>query len=308
MSALVSIGLPVYNGASSLGDALSAIREQTYRDLEIVISDNGSTDATAAICQQHADADGRIRYERQGANRGAAWNFNYVLRAATGDYFMWAAHDDILSPDFVEKTHAVLDGRPDVVLCHSETQPVIAPGDPLGEPYVGFVNDAPSRRDRWNAALRRSELHAAIYGLMRCDAAQRTRGVLACVSADWIFIIEMALQGSITQVPETLQYKRVPPVASDYHTREELLRYMGATSTSGGALLRPSRAQVMYQAISSLGPLGVPARERAVLAMDACRVYATGWAWRADAKEIVRSVLDRRAVARPRATPQKNAP
>jgi hypothetical protein len=308
VSARITVGLPVYNGAATLDEALTAIRGQTYPDLEIVISDNGSTDMTAAICEAHAAADERIRYLRHDTNRGAAWNFNHVLHEATGEYFMWAAHDDVLTREFASKTQDVLARRPDVVLCHSEAQPVLARGEPWGERYIGFTNEALSRRERWNAVLRRPELHSAIYGLMRRAAAHHTRGLLACVSADWVFMIEMSLQGSIAQVPETLQYKRVPGASSDYHTREELLQYLGARSTRGGALLRPSRAYVTFQAIRALGATGLPWRERVVLAADACRVYTTGGGWHADAAEFAWLVRERRSVARRRSTAQEHTP
>ena len=75
---LVSIGVPVYNGEAYLAEALNSISRQTYDRLEVVISDNGSSDATADICRQRAALDPRIRFYRSGVNRGSAWNFNRV--------------------------------------------------------------------------------------------------------------------------------------------------------------------------------------------------------------------------------------
>ena len=72
----VSIGLPVHNGERYLDETIKLILGQTYPDLELIISDNGSTDATSKICQRFADRDERVRYFRSAENRGAAWNFN----------------------------------------------------------------------------------------------------------------------------------------------------------------------------------------------------------------------------------------
>lgn len=101
----VSIGLPVYNGAFFLDDALRSLQQQTFRDFELIISDNASTDGTAAICERHAQGDARIRYVRQATNIGAMGNFRYVLEQARGRHFMWAACDDVWDPQWVEQLH-----------------------------------------------------------------------------------------------------------------------------------------------------------------------------------------------------------
>lgn len=94
----VSIGMPVYNGAKFIREALDSLLAQTFIDFELIISDNASTDGTEAICREYAAEDQRIRYVRQAQNLGAAANFKYVLDEAVGEYFMWAAHDDRRHP------------------------------------------------------------------------------------------------------------------------------------------------------------------------------------------------------------------
>ncbi len=90
----VSIGMPVFNGEKYIRDALETLLSQSYRDFELIISDNASTDETAVICQQYAARDSRIRYIRQPQNIGVHANFGFVLEQARGKYFMWAAADD----------------------------------------------------------------------------------------------------------------------------------------------------------------------------------------------------------------------
>ena len=106
----VSVGVPVYNGASGLAEALDSLVNQTFRDIEIIISDNASTDATPDICRRYADNDSRITYYRQIATSSAVDNFLVVLSKARAPYFMWAAHDDVRSLDFI----ATLLGAPSV--------------------------------------------------------------------------------------------------------------------------------------------------------------------------------------------------
>ena len=98
----VSIGMPVYNGAKYIREALDSLLSQTYTDFELIISDNSSTDETQSICEEYAFADKRIKYIRQKENIGATKNFQFVLDEAVGEFFMWAADDDVWSENWVE--------------------------------------------------------------------------------------------------------------------------------------------------------------------------------------------------------------
>src|SRR5262245_44673342 len=105
----VAIGMPVWNGEKCVAEAIESIRAHTFGDFQLLVSDNASTDATEEICRGYAARDGRIRYIRQDRNIGAAPNHNYVFRHSTGEYFKFAAHDDVLAPRFIEECIAVLD-------------------------------------------------------------------------------------------------------------------------------------------------------------------------------------------------------
>lgn len=98
----VSIGLPVYNGENYLREALDSLLGQTFRDFELIISDNASTDATREIILQYQQRDSRIRYIRQESNIGASKNFLFVLAVSETELFMWASHDDIWAPNWLE--------------------------------------------------------------------------------------------------------------------------------------------------------------------------------------------------------------
>jgi len=92
---LVSIGIPTYNHPESLRKTLECITKQTYENLEIIVSDNCSPGKeTEAVVREFATKDNRIQYYRQDENKGALFNFRFVLEKATGEYFMWVADDD----------------------------------------------------------------------------------------------------------------------------------------------------------------------------------------------------------------------
>ena len=112
---IVSIGLPVYNGEDFLKYALDSLLSQTFRDFEIIISDNASTDNTPKICQEYVLRDKRIRYIRQNNNMGALWNFNFVLKQSNKEYFIWVSSDDKLHPEFLEKNIDILEKNKNVV-------------------------------------------------------------------------------------------------------------------------------------------------------------------------------------------------
>lgn len=97
----VSIGMPVYNGEKYIRDALDSLLKQTFLDFELIISDNASMDDTEAICCEYASRDSRIRYFRQVENHGAIANFQFVLDKANGEFFMWAAYDDLWSQNYL---------------------------------------------------------------------------------------------------------------------------------------------------------------------------------------------------------------
>src|SRR5947209_6101570 len=119
LRATVTIGMPVYNAASTIRATLDSLLAQTYRDFLLIISDNASSDNTEEICREYTAHDRRIRYVRQATNLGGAMNFRSVLFEACTPYFMWAAGDDLWAPTFVERTLAFLETHPDYVCCQS---------------------------------------------------------------------------------------------------------------------------------------------------------------------------------------------
>ena len=100
--------MPVYNGEQFIRAALDSLLKQTFKNFELIISDNASTDNTELICREYLKNDSRIRYFKQDKNLGAANNFQFVLNKAKGKYFMWAAHDDLWKKDFILKCVSLL--------------------------------------------------------------------------------------------------------------------------------------------------------------------------------------------------------
>lgn len=210
----VSIGLPVYNGQKYLEECLRNLLEQTYRDFEIVISDNGSRDGTRALCERFAAADGRIRYFREEENRGASWNYNRVLELARGRYFRWAAYDDLISPEYLDVCVRSLDAHPADILSYGITVVIDDDGkekDRYADP-IRITDPSPSVRFR--EYLYKVGLTNAIYGLMRVDTIRRTSRHEPYPGSDVVLLGELAILGPFREHPEIRFYRRLHAQAS----------------------------------------------------------------------------------------------
>jgi glycosyltransferase involved in cell wall biosynthesis len=98
----VSVGIPTYNRPDGVLRTLKNIAAQSYKNLDILVSNNNSTNPLVVpLLNECARRDGRIRVIHQKENIGISENFIYVLRNTKADFFMWAADDDEWHPDFI---------------------------------------------------------------------------------------------------------------------------------------------------------------------------------------------------------------
>ena len=207
----VSIGLPVYNGERYLGETLNCILAQTFEDFELIISDNASTDGTQAICQDYAAREPRLRYYRNEQNLGATRNYNRVFELARGEYFKWAAHDDLFGPEFVERCVEVLDRYPALVLCYAKSDVIDEQGQNLGYDPVDLNLRWPRPHQRYAAYHQRFRAHRncnAVFGLIRANVLRQTPRIGNYVASDEVLLGELALHGEFYEIPETLFFRR----------------------------------------------------------------------------------------------------
>ncbi len=205
----VSIGLPVYNGERYLREALDSLRAQTFTDFELIICDNASSDSTEEICRTYAAADGRIRYFRNPANIGVDRNFNRTFELSSGQYFRWAAADDISAPAYVERCVEVLDQRPEVVLCYPKTRYVDEHGNAILDYVDGLNLESPAPNKRFSKCLWNLRMCNAVFGLIRASALKQTELFGVYSNSDLVFLGEMALYGCFYEIPETLFFRRI---------------------------------------------------------------------------------------------------
>lgn len=266
----VSIGLPVYNGGRFLRSALDSILAQTYRDFELVVSDNGSQDDTDAICREYAARDERIRYHRNPQNLGAAENYNQVFERASGQYFKWAAHDDMLAPEFLEHCVAVLDAQPSVVLCYAQTMLIDEDGREI-EPYRdSFDFTAPGAHARFSEWVlhERGRLCNAVGGLIRSDVLRRTGLIGDYKSADVTLIGELLLWGRFEALPDLYFFRRDHPGRSmRAHDSDEELAVWYNPSNKGKPQTPVWRSLFAYLKAIHRAPTGISEKLRCYRSM-----------------------------------------
>jgi len=127
---LVSVVLPVFNGAEMVRESLDSILGQTYADFEVIAIDDGSTDRTGEILEDYAGRDDRIRVVHQ-ENRKIPRTLSRGFRMARGEFFTWTSADNRFKPEFLEKMVACFDRHPGWDLIYANVDIIGEDGSPL---------------------------------------------------------------------------------------------------------------------------------------------------------------------------------
>lgn len=227
LHAKVSIGVPVYNGERYLREALESLLAQTFSDLEIIVSDNCSTDSTKEICEEYESKDDRIRYYQQEKNIGLSANFNFVYGKAKGTYFKWAPHDDVLHPNFVGACVSLLEKDSSIVLCQSVLRYIDENGEEIGLYDCNLEgSDSCDPGTRFGAAVCLPHPGYDVMGVFRRDALQGSLLIAGIHNNDKALVAEMALRGRSAHIDEPLLLVRDHPqryTRSKVRPRERLL-------------------------------------------------------------------------------------
>ena len=211
---LVSFAIPVRNAERHLATALDSVLAQTADDLEVVVSDNASTDSTPDLVRDYASGDDRVRYEPLARNAGQIANFNRVMALSRGTFVRWMGADDWVEPEYAQRCTARMQAEPEAVLVTTGQGFVDESGHETSADEPARGPHGPDPVDRLAEMLRLLNTTYLdidpIYSMMRRSAVERTGVLRRELYTDQILAIELALLGPFAQVPDLLSHRRMP--------------------------------------------------------------------------------------------------
>lgn len=257
----VSIGMPVYNGERYIEQAIESILAQTFSDFELIISDNASTDRTADICRIHAVRDRRIRYSRNETNIGYGRNQNLVAELSSGEYFMWAHHDDVRDPQCLERCVEILQMNPSIVLCYTYTRDIDETGQLLPRVDPPLNLHSVRARDRFRDIIRMDHICEPDFGLIRTSILKKTGLHGHYADSDRVFLAELALYGPFHRIPEYLFFRRAHALQSTAQHSDRQGRTRWFDPTKLGKLVFPHFRQ-FREYLCVIGRVPLPWNEK----------------------------------------------
>jgi len=266
----VSIGMPVFNEARFLRESLDSLLNQEYRDFELIISDNASTDETGQICEEYASRDSRIRYFRNEKNLGMTLNFFEGFKRARGDYFMMAAGHDLRNRDYLRRCVEVLDHHPEVILAYGRTDACDLDGNFVCVIPVYAETRGLSASERLRKVIRNTGSCFLMYGVIRIDPLRQSSILIESYGADTIVIAELSLQGEFWHIPETALVARMPEdrKLTDEENTARLISAERAHQKSGIFMTKYPHAQLMLQLLRIVRQSNLSSMQKISLAFD----------------------------------------
>lgn len=130
---LVSIVLPVFNGADHLSESIESVLKQTWQDWELIIVDDCSTDNTPEIIENFAKTDPRIRLLRNERNLKLPMTLNAGFAVAKGDFFTWTSDDNMYRPNAIERMVSALQENSNIDFVYADLTSINGAGDIISE-------------------------------------------------------------------------------------------------------------------------------------------------------------------------------
>lgn len=221
---LVTIGIPTYNRSASLKCAIESALSQDYSNLNILISDNASTDDTELICRVFCENDKRIKYIKQQFNIGATANFMEVLNLAEGMFFMWLSDDDWLEKSYISECVKVLISNPDYSLVAGRCKYFSGTKLIFQESNLNLLQN--SNTSRILSYYSNVTYNGIFYGLMRLDLLSKAN-LKKTMGSDWLLIASIAFSGKIVTIPHTYINRTLNSTKNGYKRIGKSLKLSG---------------------------------------------------------------------------------
>ena len=222
---LVSIGMPVYNEEMFLEESLKSLLAQDYENIEIIISDNASTDRTEQICKKYKSKNDNISYHRFEKNCGVTRNFIKVLDLAKGRYFMWASGHDMWSENLISECVKLLEKHTSAVIAFGCLKWVGRWGNTI-ERFSGWTDTRGMDPTARYFSVFWGNVHP-ILGLIRTESLKKTR-TLSIPGSDLIQLTELVLLGDFVHATAAFCLRR--ELRGHETFTQRMKRYKGSNS------------------------------------------------------------------------------
>jgi glycosyltransferase involved in cell wall biosynthesis len=290
-SPLVSIGLPTYNRSQKLERAMDFVLAQDYQNIEVIISDNASTDATPQVCQRLCSHDRRVRYIRQPTNIGPSANYREVLRAASGEMYMALADDDWIHPNYVSACLDKLLSSPDLVLVCGQAQMYREGKFSHSSVATTLLDDSPS--DRVVRYYKTVAENGAFHGIVRRDLLMGLPWMPNVMAGDWLWMASIAFRGKIATLDSTQIRKHLGGASASW---DAIVSTLGLPKWQARywsqAILASVVSDIAWRS-PTYAPLGT--HGRAILASRVALAIALKWRlwhrWTCDLGQLLRDSL-----------------
>ena len=214
----VTICVPVWNGEAFVEETLESARTQTHEDISVLISVDRSDDRSAEICRAFAARDSRFQVFEQPDRLGWVDNVNWLLRRVPTEVANILPHDDLIAPAYVERLLAKLEASPDAVLAFSDIETfgrrslVRAGQEATGDLFTRIVDFLSTIVDAvaWRGVFRTRVLEGGCH-------LEAVNGA----AADQVWLLRLAIAGSLVRVPEVLYRKRLHDQSVVFHALKE---------------------------------------------------------------------------------------
>lgn len=229
---LVSVGVPVRNEAQFLRQALDALVGQIDVEIEIIISDNASTDDTANICREYCAKYPFINYHRYEQNVGPSINFQYVLAQAKGEYFMWASGHDLWEKNYLSACANLLDSQPESILAFGATSWIDGDGNAYDR-ITGWSDTRGLSLVARYCTVFWGHMNP-IVGMIRTEKLKQQK-IDDMVGIDLVMLLNLVMQGDFAHSLETKWYRR--EIRNEVTYQQKLERYRSADFSWGRTFL-----------------------------------------------------------------------
>ena len=204
---LISVVMPAYNAAPFIGEAIQSVLNQTLRQFELIIIDDGSNDGTGDIAHDYAAQDSRIRVI-PGEHKGAGHAMNLGIEVARADWVAVMHSDDVALPQRLERQYEAAQQQPEVVIWGTDGYHINAKGEVLSHFRVGplTVEECQAEREK-NRVVQC--IHPTV--LLRRDVLQAVGGYdpTLRVCEDIELFDRMMVHGPLVTIPEPLLGYRI---------------------------------------------------------------------------------------------------